>query len=101
MVKKIIAICSLVGLFFTAFFIMDERHAHSKGMTELQNKVAGLDRQHQQFVWENTITEYRKRIWMLQDRYRGSILPIDAVEQVRWLKEEIRKLQDRINRLGA
>ncbi len=101
MIKKITAICGLVGIIFTAFFVLESRHASSQTVSVLQNKVAGLDRQHQQFVWENTITEYRKRIWMLQDRYRGNILPIDAVEQIRWLKEEIRKLQDRINGLGG
>lgn len=93
--KQISILLSIIGLCFAGFFTLDARHASSEVEQQVERLSIRLDKK----IIADKITAYTERVWAIEDRYAGRLMPAETMDQVRRLKEDIKKLEIELRRV--
>lgn len=88
-VTSIIAICSMMGIIFGAYFWMDERYALSEELKQVQQR---LDYK----IVGDRVNSLQERIWSIEDRAKVKPLDRTAEEQLRYMKQQLQDERDRL-----
>lgn len=87
--KQISVLLGIIGMCFASFFALDARHAGSEVEHQVERLSIRLDKK----IIADKIVVYQQRVWSIEDRYTNRDMPTETVDQIRWLKEEIKKLE--------
>lgn len=87
-----IALFTLMGLVFGAYFYIDARYALSATVKQIEQR---LDYK----IVSDQYNENQKRLWQIQDRYENQVIPHDVQEQIRELKQQQENLQWKMKKL--
>jgi len=94
--KKVLSIAGaiiLLGSFVTLCFGVNSYFAH-------QDDFLALQASHQYEMKKQRANDLQKRIWMLEDRYQKTPMPIHVKSEIRMLQLELEEIKQELRRLS-
>ena len=92
--QAVIALLTIVGMFFGAYLFIDNKYALSATVKMIEQR---LDYK----IVSDQLSFIQSRIWLLEDRCKGNEMPESVLEEYRKLLEEKEMLKNKLNRLGG
>ena len=97
-VGALVIIATVVG----ATVKIDTRYAKQ---TQIQTQIGQVSeavtyvgKRLDQKILQDRINDLQDRIWKIEDRYRGRVMPQDAIEAIRQYRKEIKQLERQLRK---
>jgi hypothetical protein len=88
--KSILGVLTILGIFFGAYCYLDARFAKAEEVRAVEQR---LDYK----IVSDQVQVKQQRSWQLEDRYQEKTMPEAVKEEYRKLKEEIKRLEIKLN----
>ena len=105
--KNILTALCIIGTCFTGFFVLDSRHAHSEKIVDMDKtqseraakvdkRILKVENRFDNWETEEKIRKLKKRIEEIEKSYLGKLIPPAWVEQIEWLREQVKELKKKL-----
>lgn len=84
--KTLVTLATLIGIVFSAYFYLDSRYALARDLQLVEVRL-------EQKINSDQINNLQRRIWSIEDRYRGVRMPEIVAEELRELKLQVEQLK--------
>lgn len=84
----VLALSALLGIGATVISI-DDRYAHAEEMKQVVKTIEALNQRIEQQSKSDRMLAIQERIWQIQDRYREKPMPVDTLEELRFLQLQL------------
>lgn len=84
----------VITALFAAFFVMEDRHASSTGITDTNGRVAKLEMSFDEWDNKEKIRKYEERIEGIEGDFKGKPIPLEWLNQIEWLQKQIDELKN-------
>jgi len=97
-IGQIVGVLTLISIIGGGVFLFDDRYAKA---AQVNQQVHKLHQRLEQKIQGDKRFMLQQRIWQLEDRFPdGNQMPQVVKEQIRLYREEIRKIDEKMKKIG-